>query len=189
MELFSNLRLKAGKSMLAGKLSKIKRKPSYDDFSNIKSVGIVWDASKPEDFLILSGFCQKMSDLKIEVRILGYFPGRNLPDKYTAVRFLTCLKKQEVNFFNKPVSADSADFIARKFDVLIDVNFSRLFPLVYISSLSKAGFKVGLAGEKPESSPFDLMISLKKPVALDGYLDQVLYYLEMIKSGQTKRAV
>jgi hypothetical protein len=189
MEPFSKLRLKAAKALLAGKVSKTKRKRSYINFPAIKSIGLVWDASKPEDFLILSGFCQKMSNLKIEVKILGYFPGRNLPDQYTAVRYLTCLKRQEVSFFYKPVSQDAAAFIARSLDVLIDINFRKLFPLVYITSLSNARFKVGLADSKPESAPFDLMISMKKPVNLSGYLEQVLYYLDMIKSGPAKEAV
>lgn len=189
MELFGRIRLKIGKAMLAGKMSKITRKPSYCDFNNIKSIGLVWDASKPEDFMVLSGFFQRMADRKIEVKILGYFPGRNLPDRYTAIRFFSCLKKQDVQLFYKPVSPDAEAFIARDFDVLIDLNFKRLFPLFYITSLSNARFKVGLTDPEPESAPFDLMISIKNPVSADTYLEQVLYYLELIKSGPAKKAV
>jgi hypothetical protein len=48
---------------------------------------------------------------------------------------------------------------------------------------------VGLAGLKPETSPFDLMISMKNPVNIEGYLDQIIYYLEMINSESAKKAV
>jgi hypothetical protein len=189
MELFRKLRVRAGRSMLTGKLARIKRKPQCINFYNIKTIGLVWDASKTEDFNILTRFHQKMAELNKEVRIFGFFPEKGFPDQYTAVRYLTCLKKKEVNFFYLPVNSETESFIKTKFDVLIDINFKKHFPLIYISSLSQAGLKVGLADSKPESSPFDLMISMKSPISLEGYLEQVLYYLEMINSESAKKAV
>ncbi|OFY64336.1 MAG: hypothetical protein A2Y71_16510 [Bacteroidetes bacterium RBG_13_42_15] len=189
MELFRSLRVRAGRSMLSGRLAKTTRKQRYINFCNIKSIGIVWDASKPEDFVKLSRFHQKMSEQNKEVKIFGFFPGNILPDQYVAIRFLTCLKKTEVDFLYRPVTPDSKSFIKTKFDVLIDINFKKHFPLVYITFLSEAYLKVGLADSEPESSPFDLMISLKSPVSIDSYLDQVIYYLEMINSESVKKAV
>lgn len=189
MELFRNLRLKVGRSMLTGKSSRIRRRPFYTNFRNVKSIGLVWDASRPEDFMLLSRFHQKMTELNIDFRILGFFPGKVLPDQFTAVRFMTCLKKNEVDFFYRPDSPDAIKFKEKKFDVLIDVNFQKLFPLVYITTLSQARFKVGLADTEPEKSPFDLMISLKNPVNLESYLEQVILYLDMINSESSKKAV
>jgi hypothetical protein len=189
MELFRNLRIRAGKSMLSGKMSKIIRKPHYINFFNIKTIGLVWDASQTEEFVLLSKFHQKMSELNIEVKILGFFPEKKLPDQYTAIRFLTCLKKNEVDFLYRPVTSDSNEFLKTRFDVLIDINFRKQFPLIYLTSLSQAMLKVGLADTRPESSPFDLMISLKKPVNIEEYLEQVLIYLEMINSETAKKAV
>jgi hypothetical protein len=74
------------------------------------------------------------------------------------------------------------------FDILIDVNFEKAFPLYYISSLSKASFKVGLFDTEADSSTFDLMIELKKPVRVEEYLSNVVHYLEMINSGSTVQA-
>jgi len=189
MELFRNLRVKAGKSLLSVKMAKTTRKPHYINFYNIKNIGIVWDASRPEDFVKLSKFHQKMSELNKEVKIFGYYPGKTLPDQYVAIRFLTCLKAREVDFFYRPVASEAQSFTKTKFDVLIDINFKKQFPLVYITSLSEAGLKVGLADSEPESSPFDLMISLKNPVSIDSYIEQALYYLEMINSESVKKAV
>jgi hypothetical protein len=175
--------------MLSGKMAKTSRKPHYINFYNIKSIGIVWDASSPEDFIKLSRFHQKMSEQNKEVKIFGFFPGKSLPDQYVAQRFLTCLKKKEVNFFYRPVASETQTFIKTHFDVLIDINFKKEFPLAYVTSLSEAGFKVGLADSDPGSSPFDLMISMKNPVSIDNYLEQVIYYLEMINSESVKKAV
>jgi hypothetical protein len=87
------------------------------------------------------------------------------------------------------VTSETDKFIKNRFDVLIDLNFRNLFPLVYVSSLSVASLKVGLSDSRPESSPFDLMISLKNTVSIDEYLEQVILYLEMINSETVKKAV
>jgi hypothetical protein len=189
MEFFRNLRISAGKSMLKARMARIKRKPHYINFCNIKNVGIVWDASKTDDFAILTRFHQKMAELGKEVRIFGFFPEKGFPDQYTAIRYLTCLKRKEINFFYLPVNSEAELFIQTKFDVLIDINFKKHLPLFYVTSLSKAGLKVGLADSKPESSHLDLMISMKSPLNIEIYLEQILYYLEMINSESTKKAV
>lgn len=189
MELFRNLRIKVGKSLLAARVARITRKPYYLNFSNIKNIGLVWDASKTQDFRSMSVFHQRMSERNIDVKILGYFPGKELPDQYTAIRYFTCLKKRETDFFYRPTSAEANSFASHKFDVLIDINFKKLFPLQYISWLSQAGLKVGLADANPELSPFDLTISMKDSVNIDAYLDQVLYYLNMIDSEKVKKVV
>jgi hypothetical protein len=188
MELFRKIRLKAGRSMLAGKSSRVRRRPIYTNFKNVKSIGLVWDASRPE-IHITSRFHQKMTELNIDFRIFGFYPGKVLPDQFTAVRFLNCLKKSEVDFFYRPDSPDAIKFAEIKFDVLIDANFQKLFPLVCITTLSQARFKVGLDDNEAENSPFDLMISMKKPINLEEYLEQVIFYLDMINSETSKKAV
>ena len=182
MELFRNTRLRIGKALLAKKVAKAKRRVFFSNMNMVKTIGIIWDASRPQDFLSLKNFYQKMHDRKIEVKILGYFPGKVLPDQYTAIRYLTCIRKEELNLFFQLVSPDSNSFIANRFEVLIDLNFKKLFPLQYISSLSNAGFKVGLLKSEVKNSPFDLMMEITRPIDLENYLDQIIIYLEMINS-------
>jgi hypothetical protein len=185
MELFREIRLKIGNSILSKKTGKVKRKVYYSNISRIKNIGIIWDASKPEDFVNLSEFHQSMNDRNINVSILGYYPGKELPDKYTALRYLSCIRRKEISFFYIPVSEESDSFTNTMFDILIDINFEKLFPLSYISALSKASFKVGLFDPETNSNTFDLMIELKKPVSVKDYLTQVVHYLEMINSGSS----
>ena len=189
MGFFTETRLNIGNSILAKKVTRITRKTYYRNFTDVRNIGIVWDASRTEEFAILSRFYQKMHDRNIDVTIIAYFPGKELPDKYTAIRYFTCMKKDEVNFLYCPVHPDTESFINTEFDILIDLNFRNHFPLVYVTSLSRAGLKVGLAGLKPETSPFDLMLSMKNPVNMEGYLDQIVYYLEVINSESAKKAV
>jgi Family of unknown function (DUF6913) len=186
MELFKKIRLRLGNFILSGKIAKSSRKVYYSNFSQVRNIGIVWDASRTSEFVSLSRFQQKMHEKKIEVKVFGYFPGRNLPDQYTAIRFLTCAKKDEINYFFHPVSAEASSFIMNPFDVLIDINFDRQVPLRYVTSLSNSRLKVGLLDQEPDDSPFDLMMELKKPVDLESYLSQIIHYLEIIKDDSTK---
>ncbi len=165
MELFREIRLKIGNANLLKKVAR------SDDFGSI------------------SRFHQKMNDRNIEVKVIGYFPGPNLPDKYTAIRYLTCIRRKELNLFYQPVSEETSRFISNRYDILIDINFKKIFPLLYISSLSNALFKVGLFEYKTLNSPFDLMMEIKSPVDIDNYLAQVIRYLEMINSGKAKQVI
>lgn len=189
MELFRRIRIKTGMSLLEGKLKYLERKRAFPGLSSIRSVGIVWDASRTDDFPILTAFHQKMHEKNIEVKILGYFPAKKLPDKYTAIRYLTCLKEKDIDFFYRPKSPEVALFINTRFDVLIDINFNKLFPLVYISSLSVASLKTGLTNDNPEKSPFDLMIDLKKNTGIENFLNQIMHYIGMLSSRTVKTAI
>ena len=165
MELFRNIRLKIGRSILSKRLASSKRTLNYSSFSIVKTIGIVWDATKTEDYTLLSRYSQ-------------------IPDKFTAVKNLTILKRDNLNFFYMPVSNDAEIFINKVFDVLIDINFNQLFQLNCITSLSKSAFKVGLSDNKAPGSPFDLILGMNPTVDLNEYLVQVLLYLEMIKNGK-----
>jgi len=189
MELFRNLRQNTGNSILAKKVARINRKAIYSDISEVKSIGIVWDTIQISDFSSLSRFYQKMHDRDIDVRIIGYYPEKELPDQFTALRYFTCIRKEEVNFFYLPASQESEYFIKNRFDVLIDINFGSSLPLSCITSLSHAKFKVGLAGTHKGESTFDLMMEFKKPVQVENYLDEIMRYLEMINSGAASKAV
>jgi hypothetical protein len=186
MELFKNIRLGIGQRLLNKKVFRTRRKVSYSDIDHVKKIGIVWDASLVNDFNCLSRFYQKMHERNIEVSIMGYFPGKALPDQYTAIRYLTCIRREEVNFFYLPMSGEANSFVNNRFDVLIDINFKNILPLRYITSLSNAAFKVGLSEPGGNDSLFDLMMELKSPVNVENYLAQSLLYLEMINSKEVK---
>lgn len=188
MELLRDARVKIGNSILSKKRERVRRKCFYSNINQIRSIGIVWDASKTSDFPNLSRFYQKMHDRNIDVRILGYFPGKELPDQYTALRYFSCIRKNEINIFYVPSSNEAELFIKTPFDILIDLNFDRIFTLNYISILSSAKFKVGLFDSDSSSSVFDLMMEIKKPVQIENYLTQVIHYLEMINSGTGDQA-
>jgi hypothetical protein len=182
MEMFKNIRLNRGNTILRKKMAKLKRTRFKDNINNAKTIGLVWDAANPDEFLILSRFCQKMAEKNIEIKIIGYYSGKELPDKLTAIRYLTCLRKEDLNITYRPASQEANTFINTRFDILIDINFRDLFPLRYISYLSAAGFKVGIFDSERENSPFDLMMDFNKTTDINTYLNEVIHYLELINN-------
>jgi hypothetical protein len=186
MEMFKNIRLKRGNAILRKKIARMKRIRFKGNISGAKTIGLVWDAINPEELSSLSLFQQKMQERNIDLKILGYFPGKNLPDRLTAIRYLTCLKKDDINITYRPVSPEAEKFITTRFDILIEVNFRNNFTLRYISYLSMAGFKVGIFESGSDNSPYDLMMEFTKSADIDSYLTQVIYYLEMINAGSNK---
>ncbi len=182
MEFFGNLRLRIGTIILKKRLSKISHRSKYKNFKDVRKIGIVWDASKHQEFQSLARFHQEMLERNIEVKIIGFHKGKHLPDQYTAIRYLSCIKSSETNIFYIPFSSEVQSFTDSNFDVLLDINFDKIFPLLYITGLSKAALKVGLFDPEENNNPFDLMMEIKKPVNVEEYLTQVIQYLEMIKS-------
>lgn len=179
--MFKNLRLSLGRQMLVKKIAGLKRSRFRGNISSAKKIGIIWDASNPDEFGVLTQFHQKMAERNIDVHILGYYPAKEIPDRITAIRYLTCLKQPDLDLFYRPIPPEAVSFMKTPFEILIDVNFKALFPLQYISCLSSAGLKVGIFENGYYNSPFDFMIEMK-PGDLSGFLTQATHYLELINT-------
>jgi len=182
MELFRDIRIKRGRYILRKKTDNVKRKKFKGNLSDVKLIGIVWDATRTSDFQYLSQFHQKMQERGVEVRIIGFYPNKILPDRLTAIRYLSCMKKNDLNFFYLPVSEEAENFIKTPFDVLIDINFNDVLPLQYITAMSVASLKIGLFNEGNNSYLYDMMFDMDKNSRVSDYFEYILYYLEMINN-------
>ena len=182
MTLFKGTRLLFGRIALNKRLKKIRRNKKFNNLRTSHKIGIVWDGSDTSDFEGITSFYQDMKDINIQVDIICYYPDNILPDEYTAIRYLSCLKKSDLNFFYIPQNYDIEEFINTPYDILIDINIRNHFPIEYISVLSRAEFKVG-----PDTSKYkdklDMTIKISDNDAPTYYLNQVRYYLEMINTG------
>ncbi|MBP8960364.1 MAG: hypothetical protein KBG40_08070 [Bacteroidales bacterium] len=182
MDFLRNIRLKIGRNILRRKMKHAKRTKFKGNLKTARTMGMVWDASDVLNFHVLSQFQQKMQEKNINLTIIAFYPGKILPDTLTAIRYLICLKNNDLNFFYIPVSKEAEKFIKTPFDILIDVNFNKIFPLEYIVMLSEAGLKVGVYDENNSNPPYDLMIDAVKPLNIKDYLENSIQYLEMINT-------
>jgi hypothetical protein len=70
------------------------------------------------------------------------------------------------------------DFIHQKFDILIDLTEQKYFPMIYVTALSEAAFKIGYSGTS--ENYFDLNIEFKEHPEPEQLSKQILYYLKRI---------
>lgn len=182
MELFKKPRLAWARLKMQRRLKKTYRNKRFNNLRNAHKIGVVWDGSFLISFPELTEFYQKMQKNNIQVDVICYHPDKVLPNEYTALRYLRCFKPNDLNFFFIPKKDELEDFISTPYEILIDINFNNRFPLYYITSLSKAEFKIG-AGNTINDNSVDMTIELKDKTNIKYYLEQVEYYLEMINTS------
>lgn len=187
MEVFGNLRQKAGIFMLRKRHSPVKRLKQDFDLEKVKKVGILWDASYENDFQHLAALNRQLTQEGKSVEVIAWIPGKVVPDRLTGLTYMKFLRRNDLNWFFIPASEDARSFITTKFDLVIDINPSSLFPLLSLCSLSSSPMKVGpdLTNE-PDKTPYDLMIRTQKPFSIALFLEQAMLYLSMISSPETR---
>lgn len=154
-------------------------KPHKFDFSTIKTVGIVFDATNPEDFELVKRYVLYLREHRKKVKAMGYFSTKHIPDLAFSKLEYDFFSTKELNWFGKPSSIVIQNFIDEEYDLLIDLNINDHFPLKYISALSKANFKVGKFNEKGLEI-YDMMIDSDNTKTLKYFLRQVDIYVTML---------
>ena len=187
MELFYNLRLRAGRMMLHRRLSDLRRIKQDFDFERVKKVGILWDASFEKDFPHLAALNRQLTEMGKSVEVMTWIPGKNVPDRLTGLTYMRFLRKTDLNWAFIPVSDDARKFLSTKFDLIIDINPSSLFQLTSIVALSQARMRVGPdITDEPENTPYDLMIRPEKPFSIARFIEQAMHYMSVISSPETR---
>lgn len=183
MELFKGMRLFTGRWLLKRRQRKVRRNKQFNNLGNSHKIGLVWDGSNTADFKSIASFYNDMLKINIQTDIICYYPDKVLPDEYTAIRYLKCVKKSDLNLWYIPQSPDIDEFINTPYEILIDINDNNYFPAEYMTVLSRAEFKVG-----PDCSPYrdklDMTIKIEDKYETAYYIEQVKYYLDMINTGR-----
>ncbi len=181
MVLFRKLRINAGNRMLKRRASKMQRKRRFINIADAKSIGILWDIENVEDLSPISDFILQMSERGIKTEILGFYGGKELPDKLTAIRYLNCLKREDYSYLYIPKAKEAEQFLTSRFDILIEICFRDIFPLRYVSTLSESKVRIGPGFNGDEIRKHnDILIETGKDHNVREYLRQVVIYLEMI---------
>ena len=142
-----------------------------------KDIGILFDASKSEHIDIVSKYSDQLRKLNKRIELLAYHKST----KNTETLKFPFFTRKELNWYLKPQGERVSRFMSKKFDLLINANIENCAPLEYIAALSKARYRIGYYDPKSVHN-YDLMISLNQEQSLNHYMDQVNYYLEIIKT-------
>jgi hypothetical protein len=166
MALLSNLRKFIYDRALRKYRSTNLQKVSDHHFSNIKSVGIVFDANEAQDREAVMAYVQRLQNSGMDVWPFGFFH-----TKIDGVTFpFDFIDITELSFAKLPKGERIREFIQMPFDVLINLD-TRLYPPInYICAASQALFKIGPAHGNPEH--YDLMIETHEQ-HLNKYIEDI----------------
>ena len=179
MKFLKNTRIAIGRSLLSNNLKKIRRKKQVYNMDTAKSIGFVYVYKNDKEFQIVENL---ISDLKKElknVKALVYLPYTKLATYLPQKISINYISSADLNLIYYPKTKYANDFIHTKFDILIDLNLSDLFPLEYITTITNASFKVGLFDEKKQKV-YDMMLKISKEERLDLIIEELINYLKML---------
>jgi hypothetical protein len=80
-----------------------------------------------------------------------------------------------------PGQAKVRDFIAKDFDLLIDLSLKDSLPLKYIAGMSMSLCRIGRFSEK-NTECYDFMIDIPPVATLKEFIRQVTHYLNLINN-------
>ncbi len=130
------------------------------NIKNAQHIGILYNATEYVSFEIIKEFTKKLSQENSTISILGYVNSKKLIDHYLYRKGFDFFSQNDLNWYYRPVSAVTEEFIRKPFDILIDLSLEPCFPIRYIVALSPATFKVGKFS--PDEKHLDLMIDIEK---------------------------
>lgn len=186
MNIIQKIKNGFGNYLLSQEIKSLRREKAFLNLEDAKTIGIVFDATSNENFMLVKKYISYLKDMKKRVKGIGFYNQKEVP--------LMTYSKLEYDFFslkdlswnNSPNNVYVTNFIEDKYDVLLDLNINDLFPLRYISSLSKARFKVGMKSDR-NTSIFDMMIEVQDTTNLKYFLRNMDTYLFIINKKHDKQ--
>ena len=161
------------------------RTPHKFSFENVKTVGILMDATNTEDYELVKRYVVYLREHRKKVKVIGYFSTKNIPALTYSKLEYDFFSTKELNWMGTPNSVIIRNFINEEYDLLIDLNIHDHFPLKYISALSKAKFKVGKFNEN-DIEIHDMMIDADGTKTVKYFLRQIDTYITMLNKVEVK---
>lgn len=143
---------------------------------NIKTIGIVFDATIAENRDVINRFADELRSKGKKVRLLAFFNDKH-PHEGTPYPYFNL---KELNWYGmpKPEVAAVHDFIKQPFDMLYAAYFGETPALDFITAANKAHFKTGVISLYHQD--MDLGIDMNGKTDLKLLLQQIKFYLNKI---------
>jgi hypothetical protein len=164
MKWADNIKARIGRQRLADITGSAGRKIHLCTISEAKNIGIIFDATEYISFEIVRDLVKQISNSSVSISVLGYVDSKKLIDHYLYRKGFDFFCRNDLNWYYKPVSSQTEQFMNEPFDILIDLSLDDQFPIQFISSASKATFKTGRYSNTDTSMDFMIDIEKEKEV-------------------------
>ena len=173
-----------GNYFLSIELRSHHRTKAFVNMEQAASVGILFDATNSENFELVKKYIVYLRDMKKRVKAIGFYNQRTPPPMTYSKLEYDFFSIKDLNWYNFPDTIYVRNFIEDEYDILLDLNLTDLFPLKYISALSRAKFKVGKKDDK-NNGIFDMMIDADISKGLKYFLRNMDSYIFIINKNTT----
>lgn len=154
-----NLRERLGKAQLLSE--SVLRHRKVRNLGEVRTVGILYDATDREIFEYVNDIVRRFrADMK-KVHTLGYINSKDDRDMLSSKLGFDFFNRKNLDFYFRPRCPVAENFMAERFDLLIDFNVENLWPLEYVMRRSHASLKVGLSPR--HHNPYDLSFRISFP--------------------------
>ena len=161
-------------------LKGVSRKRQVMGYDDAMHIGILFDASSEESWKLSAKFIKELEAAGKKVTAMGYVC-RKKPGPYVIEQLNTSFfQRKDFTWDMKRRNTRLKEFEVTPFDILIDLSPGDMFLTKYITGVSRAIYKVGVFNDS-DVDLFDLMIRLPEPFRLQELMQQIVYYLKMIK--------
>lgn len=181
----SDNRKKIANYFLIKQSKNLSRTKRFFNLKNADSFLILFDANSNEDVELVNKYIQYLKDLGKKVTSLAFFNHKELSPNFKPSLNSVFLTKKQINWLSVPKSDAVSNLITTEFDVLINFVVKDIFPLTYVTALSKANFKIGKFDNKYKNY-YDFMIDVGQENKLKSFMKHVDYYLGIIQPKSTK---
>ena len=181
MEFISGIKQTIGNVVLERNISRLERDKKLVSLSDARNVGIVYLVSNQGIFNKVKLLIRKLNSPYRQVVALGFVNRDSIPDYCVAANSGYYFDKKDLNWYGAPKNDYVKEFLNKEFDVIIDLTLEDVYVLQYIIALSKSKLKVGRFSKSMQKH-YDLMIKNDNDVLSDEYIDQILYYLNILKN-------
>ena len=165
------LKFKIASKILSSQLASISREKKVFNLDTATSAGIFWEIDQKESFDLIE---KELTSAGIKTVGLCYFPLK----KAVIPSDINGFTRKQTTWSEIPKTEVAENFIDQKFDILIDLTGQKHLPIIYLTALSVASFKIGYACSFQNN--FDLNIEFKERPETSQLTEQILYYLKRI---------
>ena len=181
------LRYKISDYLLQQEIKKSTRRTNVIPFSKAKSIGILYDATVDKDYELIKNYVKDLRGASKDVLALGFFDSKELPGTRFMKLGLDFFTRKSLNWKMKPNHPIVNNFMKKDFDILICLGIEKSIPLLYVSSMTRASFKIGKY-EPQNAGIFDFMIKVEGKPTLLQMIEQVNHYLNLIRNEKYQEA-
>lgn len=181
MIILKDIRSRFGKRAALREASRFNRKIKAVNLKDAREIGVLYSLDSEMEYERISRFVLHLQNHGKKVAVIGSFMLRKLPAYYSPKLAYDVVTPADLDLFLRPNAKYVLPFLEQPFDMLINLGSPEDFPLYYLATLSKAGFKLG-QNKGIEPWPYDLMIDAEIQNTNE-LIQQIIHYTSSFNMG------